>query len=160
MRVRRHILILAVLALLGCGTTTAPEAPSPAAKPKLPDLPNPIAEDVKFPRPNRQSIEVVPEKLLGYAFLGGGNLAAYSTGKKQYKLFTIRCRSAQQAGAYIFDIKSQLKDPRFVASYGGYFSEMPEGPLFVFAKGSYIGGIAGLSETEAIETGKAFAARL
>ncbi len=140
---------------------SSPPPPAPAAQaPKLPDLPNPVAEDVKFPTKNRISVQVVPAPLLGYAFLGGGNLAEYAAGSAKYRLFTIRCRSAAQAGSYIFDIKSQLKDPRFVASYGGYFSEMPAGPLFVFAKGAYIGGIAGLSEADAIQTGKEFAARL
>jgi hypothetical protein len=153
----RRVLFLAPL-LWSC---SSPPPPAPEAKtPKLPDLPNPVAEDVKFPTKGRISIAVIPAKLLGYDFLGGGNLAEYVAGKTRYRLFAIRCRSAAQAGSYIFDIKSQLKDPRFVASYGGYFSDMPEGPLFVFAKGTYIGGIAGLPEAEAIQTGKEFAARL
>ncbi len=148
---------LVPLFLLGCGGPP-PVVEAPVAK--LPDLPNPIAEDVRFPSKYRKSVSVVAAKLLGYDFLGGGNLAEYDTGKTKYKLFTIRCRSAQQAGSYIFDIKSKLKDPRFVASYGGYFSEMPEAPLFVFAKGQYIAGLVGLAEEEAIQTGKEFAARL
>jgi len=159
MRVRVWLFALAAFWMGSCASTP-PVEPKEAKKAALPDLPNPIAEDVKFPKPKRKAIEVVPTKLLGYEFLGGGNLASYEDGKKPYKLFAIRCRSAQQAGSYIFDIKSQLKDPKFVASYGGYFSEMPEGAIFVFAKGSYIGGIVGLSETEAIEAGKEFAARL
>ena len=56
-------------------------------------------------------------------------------------------------------------DPQWLAlygiSYGGYFAEKTAaGPLFVFAKGSYIGGIVGLNEEEAIQTGKEFAARI
>lgn len=159
MRLRALSFLFVVLWLGGCSAPPAAEN-AEAKKPALPDLPTPIAEDVKFPKPNRKSIEVVQAKLLGYEFLGGGNLASYEAGKQKYKLFAIRCRSAQQAGSYIFDIKSQLKNPSFVASYGGYFSEMPEGPIFVFAKGNYIGGIVGLSEQDAIQTGKEFAARL
>ncbi len=159
MRVLALPFALAAL-LVSCGAPPPATEATEAKKPRLPDLPNPVAEDVKFPKPNRKSVEVVPSKLFGYEFLGGGNVASYEAGKKIYKLFAIRCRNAQQAGSYIFDIKSQLKDPRFVASYGGYFSEMPEAPIFVFAKGNYIGGIVGLVETDAIETGKEFAARL
>lgn len=159
MRVRVFLLCCSAWGFLSCSAPPAAEK-AEVRPPALPDLPNPVAEDVKFPKPNRKSIEVVPSRLLGYSFLGGGNLASYEAAKKTYKLFTIRCRNPQQAGSYIFDIKSQLKEPRFVASYGGYFSDMPEGPLFVFARGSYIAGIVGLSEPEAIEAGKEFAARL
>ncbi|WP_031496826.1 hypothetical protein [Bryobacter aggregatus] len=150
------LLFLSIL-LVSCSSvpkTTAEKAPT------LPDLPRAIAEDVRFPSAKRISVTVVEKPLLGLSYLGGGNLAAYEDGKKQYKLFLIRCRTAQQAGSYIFDIKNQMQDPKFVASYGGYFANTAAGPLFVFAKGSYLAGIAGLSEEEAIETGKEFAARI
>lgn len=151
----KPILVIALVAgLMSCGS--AP--PEVASKPKLPDLPKPIAEDVRFPSANRKSIAVVEKELLGVSYLGGGNLAEYDTGKQKYKLLLIRCRTASQAGIYILDIKNQMKEPKFVASYGGYYE--PASQLFVFAKGSYIGGISGLSEEDAIQTGKEFAARI
>ncbi len=153
----KHLLFLLALIAIACGPVPKPEAANP---PALPDLPRAIAEDVRFPSPNRKSIAVVQAPLLGLPYLAAGNLAEYVAGPKQYKLLLIHCRTAQQAGSYIFDIKNQMKDPKFVASYGGYFSETSAGPLFVFAKGNYIGGIAGLSEDEAIQTGKEFAARI
>ncbi|MBM3761309.1 MAG: hypothetical protein FJW36_13805 [Acidobacteria bacterium] len=151
----RPLLVIAMLVgLMSCGS-----APPPMAeKPKLPDLPKPIAEDVRFPSLNRKSITVVDTQLLGVPYLGGGNLAEYDTGKLKYKLLLIRCRTATQAGLYIFDIKNQMREPKFVASYGGYYE--PASQLFVFAKGSYIGGISGLSEEDSIQTGKEFAARI
>jgi len=151
--------VFAVMMLLAsCGSAPPAEV---AKKPALPDLPRPIAEDVRFPSPNRKDIRVVDKQLLGLDYLGGGNLAGYDTGKKKYKLLLIRCRNATQAGNYIFDIKNSMEAPKFVASYGGYFAEKtPAGALFVFAKGSYIGGIVGLSEEDAIQTGKEFAARI
>lgn len=151
----KPVLVIALLAgLISCGS-----APPPVAeKPKLPDLPRPIAEDVRFPSANRKSVAVVEKELLGVPYLGGGNLAEYDTGKQKYKLLLIRCRTATQAGTYIFDIKNQMREPKFVASYGGYYEAASQ--LFVFAKGSYIGGIAGLSEEEAVQTGKEFAARI
>ncbi len=154
----RLLLPLLVILFTSCSS----QAPTPAAKaPALPDLPRPIAEDVRFPSPHRTSIEVVPANLFNLPYLAGGNLAAYDTGKLQYRLFTIRCRNATQAGSYIFDIKNQLDNPRFIAVYGGYYApQTPAGPLFVFAKGSYIAGIVGLSEADSIETGKEFAARI
>lgn len=151
----RPFLVIAMLAgLMSCGSAPAPMA----EKPKMPDLPKPIAEDVRFPAPNRKSITVVEKELLGVPYLGGGNLAEYDTGKLKYKMLLIRCRTATQAGLYIFDIKNQMREPKFVASYGGYYE--PASQLFVFAKGSYIGGISGLSEEDSIQTGKEFAARI
>ena len=143
--------------MVSCGPVPQAEV---AKTPSLPDLRQAIAEDVRFPSQNRKSMAVVQQPMLGLAYLAAGNLAEYDTGNKQYRLMLIHCRSAQQAGSYIFDIKSQMKEPKFVASYGGYFSQTAAGPLFVFAKGSYIAGIVGLSEDDAVQTGKDFAARI
>lgn len=142
---------------MACGSPPAEVAKTPA----LPDLPKPIADDVRFPSAHRKQVQVIEKQLLGLPYLGGGNLAEYDTGKQQYKLLLIRCRNATQAGSYIFDIKNQMNSPTFVASYGGYFdAKTAAGPLFVFAKGSYIGGVVGLSEADAIQAGKEFAARI
>ena len=142
---------------ISCGPAPKPEASKLLS---LPQLPRAIAEDVRFPSLNRKSVAVVEAPMLGLPYLAAGNLAEYASGAKQYKLLLIHCRTAQQAGSYIVDIKNQMKDPKFVASYGGYFSETSAGRLFVFAKGNYIGGILGLSEDDAIQTGKEFAARI
>lgn len=155
---KQAALVIISAVLLSCGGETKTET---AAKPKLPELPRPIAEDVRFPAPDRKSVTVETGHLLGLEYLGGGNIAEYDTGKLKYKLLLIRCKNATQAGSYIFDIKNQMGNPTFVASYGGYYAaSTPSGPLFVFAKGSYIGGIAGLSEADAVQTGKEFAARI
>jgi hypothetical protein len=147
-----------LLGLVSCGGAPVAETPKKFA---LPDLPRAIAEEVKFPSANRKAVAVVQKEMLGLPYLGGGNVAEYETGKQKYKLLLIRCKSAGQAGNYIFDIKNEMGSPKFVASYGGYFAEKTSaGPLLVFAKGSYIGGIAGLTEEEAIQTGKEFAARI
>lgn len=155
----RRSALLASLALLGACGSDKPAAKGPE-RPALPDLPNAIAEDVRFPSAGREGVSVVPAPLLGMEVLASGNLANYSKGNKQWKLFTIRCRNATQAGSYLFTIKGQLKDPKFIASYGGYFASTPQGGLLVFAKNQYVGGIVGLEEAEAIEIGKQFGARL
>jgi hypothetical protein len=147
-----------MVGFMSCGSNPPAEV---AKKPALPDLPRAIAEDVRFPSLNRKSVVVVAAPMFGLDFLGAGNVAEYETGKQKYKLLLIRCRNATQAGSYIFDIKNQMSAPKFVASYGGYFDGATgAGPLFIFAKGSYIGGILGLSEEEAIQAGKEFAARI
>ena len=153
----KHLLFSLTLVTISCGPSPKPEVSKP---PSLPELPRAIAEDVRFPSLNRKSIAVVEAPMLGLPYLAAGNLAQYVASAKQYKLLLIHCRTAQQAGSYLFDIKNQMKDPKFVASYGGYFSETSAGGLFVFAKGNYIAGISGLSEDEAIQTGKEFAARI
>ena len=158
MRLKTVALVAMTLLVVSCGKAPVEET---SKKFVMPDLPRPIAEDVRFPSPNRKAIEVVQKEMLGLPYLGGGNVADYDTGKQKYKLLLIRCKTAGQAGNYIFDIKNQMESPKFVASYGGYFAEKTTaGPLFVFAKGSYIGGIAGLNEAEAIQAGKEFAARI
>ena len=151
-------LALLLILLFSCGTEARREE---VAKFVLPDLPRVIAEEVKFPATNRKSVSAVEKELLGLAYLGGGNLAEYDTGKTKYKLLLIHCRTAAQAGSYIFEIRNQMQQPKFVASYGGYFAATTSaGPLLVFAKGSYIAGIVDLSEAEAIQTGKEFASRI
>lgn len=157
MGLRTWILIVALCSLWGCSDN---QSASEKKVFSLPDLPAPIAENVKFPLNNRTFIEVAPRELFGFPFLAGGNVATYTTTKLTYKLFSIRCNSPEQAASYLFAIKEQMKDARFVASYGGYFSAMPEGPLFVYAKGAYVAGSFGLDEAEAIELNKEFAARL
>jgi hypothetical protein len=154
----RRGFVAGVLLLGSCGGEKP--AAETKTKPSLPDLPNAIAEDVRFPSADRKSMSVVSAPLLGMEILAGGNLAEYAKGDKQWKLFTIRCRNATQAGSYLFTIKAELKDPKFVASYGGYFAQTPQGGLLVFAKNQYVAGIVGLDEAEAIETGKLFGARL
>jgi hypothetical protein len=153
----RRALLFSLL-LSSCGSEKP--AAEKTVKPALPDLPNAIAEDVRFPSADRKTMSVVPAPLLGMEMLAAGNLAEYEKGGKQWKLFTIRCRNATQAGSYLFSIKGQLQDPKFVASYGGYFAKTAQGGLLVFAKNQYVAGIAGLDEAEAIETGKMFGARL
>lgn len=155
---RRYFSVLAAGSLLA-GCSSAPKVEEKPAF-RMPSLPRQIAEDVRFPSANRKSVEVVESNLLGYNFLASGNLATYQTDSARYLLFLIRCKDASQAGVYLTDIKNELKDPKFVASYGAYFSQMPSGPIFVFAKGIYLAGIVGLPEDEAVQTGKEFAARL
>ena len=154
---KASVALLSML-LVSCGTEARREE---VAKFVLPDLPRVIAEEGKFPAANRKSVNAVEKELLGLKYLGAGNLAEYETGKAKYKLFLIHCRTASQAGSYIFGIKNQMQEPKFVASYGGYFAaNTSAGPLLVFAKGSYVGGIVGLSEEDAIQAGKEFAARI
>jgi hypothetical protein len=155
---RRFSCLIALLWLVSCSQNPVRE---PALKPfSLPETPRQIAEDVKFPAAGKKGVEVVETNLLGLPFLTGGNLAEYDTGKLQYKLFVIRMKSPAQAGSYIFELEKQLQGAKFVASYGGYFGQTSAGPLFVFAKGAYIGGIAGLTEDQSVQIGKEFAARL
>lgn len=155
----RHLVTIPLLLLAGCGeepkravTTPATQAPPPA--PKASD------ESRRFPLKDRTGTMVVQEKILGHDFLPGGNVATYERGAKQWKLFLVRLPDANQAGILLLDYKTRLKDPKFVASFGGYFGGDEGKPVFVFTKNEWLLGVQGLDQKDADAAAREFAGRL
>jgi hypothetical protein len=57
--------------------------------------------------------------------------------------------SADDATILLVDWKKALTDPKLVSSFGGYFGTDGNRPMFVFSKGNWVAGVAGLSQKEA-----------
>lgn len=151
--------ITATLALLlaACGEAPkqtgnpAPQGPPPAAKP--------ADESRRFPLKDRTGTMIVQQKTLGHDFLPGGNVATYERGGKSYKLFVIRLPDSNRAGILLLDYKNNLKDPKFIASFGGYFGDDGGKPVFVFSKNEWLLGVQGLNQNDADAAAREFAGR-
>lgn len=125
--------------------TPAPqaEAPKPAAAPKPPD------ESRRFTKVNQVDTIVVEKQLLGKPFMPGGTLAQYKKGKAEFDMFVAKMASPTEAALLLPDWKKALPDAKYEASFGGYYGHDAGRPIFVFTKGAWIAGIAGLPEKAA-----------
>ena len=92
---------------------------------------------------------VVEKQLLGKPFMPGGTLAQYKKGRAEFDLFISKMASPTEAALLLPDWKKVLPDAKYEASFGGYYGHDAGRPIFVFAKGSWIAGVAGLPEKEA-----------
>lgn len=155
MRQQALVLISFSLLLGGCGSAPRPEASkAPAA------APGPLDESRRFPVENRLSIKLVNDKVLGKDFLPGGNVAEYRHKGKTYRQFLVRAKSPEDAAVLLFDFKQVLKGANYLAHMGGYFGFDGDVPVYVFPKGSFLAGFAGLPEKDADLLARQFAARL
>jgi hypothetical protein len=142
--------------LLGCAST--PEAAKPELS-KAPVLPEQKDESRRFPAVNRKSVELSKGPLLGMDFLPPGNVATYTKGKQSWRLICMKAASADKASIVLFDLKAQLRDAKFVASFGGYFGMNGDEALFLFQKNDFVLGVAGLPQADADREAREFAAR-
>lgn len=152
---RAFLLSIAIL-LTACGSAPKP-TPEPAKKA---EAPKPSDESQRFPTVNLVKTEVVDQQLMGKPFMPGGTLAHYKKGKLEYEMFVGKLPTANDAAILLSDWRAALTDAKLVPSFGGYFGKDAGRPVFVFAKGPWIAGIAGLSEKEADQQGRALAAQL
>jgi hypothetical protein len=140
------VVALAIL-LSSCDSKPSALAPTPA--PKVVSTPKPADESRRFPKANRISTIVVDKELLGKAFMPGGTLGQYRKGKTEYDVFVARAATSTDAALILPDWEHALGDSKFIPSFGGYFGHDAGRPVFVFTKGPWIAGIAGLPEREA-----------
>jgi hypothetical protein len=155
---RFYFLIVAVfLVLTCCGSPPTPTATQPAKKA---DAPNPSDESQRFVSVNLVETKVVDKDLMGKPFMPGGTLARYKKGKKEYEMFVTKLPTATDAAILLPDWRKALTDSKLVPSFGGYFGLDAGRPVFVFSKGAWIAGIAGLPEKEADLEARTLAARL
>jgi hypothetical protein len=101
--------------------------------------------------------KVVDSQLLDKKFMPGGTLAHYKRGSVEYDMFLAR---TPDAALLLPDWSQALTDSKLVPSFGGYFGQDGGRPVFVFAKGSWIVGIAGLTEKEADTEARLLATRI
>jgi hypothetical protein len=150
------ILFIAAVLLSACGSAPKP-APEPAKKA---EAPKPSDESHRFPTANLVKAEVVDKELMGKPFMPGGTLGHYKKGNTEYQMFAAKLPTATDAAVILPDWRKALTDAKLVPSFGGYFGKDAGRPVFVFAKGEWIAGIAGLSEKEADTQARTFAAHL
>lgn len=145
-----RIPVLLVVAIAGtivsCGSESRPAAPATAKKPEAPP---PSDESRRFSKANLVATKVVDKELMGKPFMPGGTLARYRKGKTEYEMFIAQLPSATDAAILLPDWSRSLAGAKLVPAFGGYFGLDAGRPVFVFAKGAWIAGIAGLPEKEA-----------
>lgn len=146
-----------LLVLAGCGGP-APEKKAAATPPKK----KPAVADYthRFPAADRVEAKVVEDHLLGKDFLPGGNIARYRKGKQEYEMFLIRASVPEAAALMLIDYKKRLENPKIIAHFGGYYGKDGDRMVFIFAKGPWFAGVAGLPEKEADLAARELAARL
>ena len=143
------------LAVFAAGCASPP--PAPAAKAEVEKPPD---ETRRFPPSDRVETHVVAAALLDKPFMPGGTLAHYKKGPLEYDMFVARLETPLAAALLLPDWKNALTDAHVVATFGGYFGSDRGRPVFVFAKGPWIAGIAGLPRQQADLEARTLAARL
>jgi hypothetical protein len=103
---------------------------------------------------------VVNDHLLGKAFMPGGTLAHYKKGKLDYEMFLAKLATPTDAAILLPDWRKALADVKPVPSFGGLFGSDGGRPVFVFTKGAWMLGIAGLNEQDADQQGRVLAGRV
>lgn len=154
--------VLALLAALfgfllsSCGSRPKQSAPAPVKA----EAHKPADESQRFANANLVGSKVIDKELLGKPFMPGGTLAQYKKGKKEFEMFVAKVPSPTDAAILLLDWKKALADSKLLPSFGGYFGLDAGRPVFVFSKGAWIAGVAGLSEKEADLQARTLAAHL
>jgi len=154
---RRFWPAILVAVLCGCGEAPTRQEPKPE---QALAAPKPVDEGRRFPLADRVSLQLINDHVLGKDYLPGGNVAEYKKKGKSYQQFLVRSTSAEAAALLLFDFKGHLKDAKFLPHMGGYFGMDGAMPVYLFQKGSFLAGFAGLPEKEADALARQFAARL
>jgi hypothetical protein len=157
---RTSIAFLAAMAavLVSCGSD--PKSPGNAEPGKKADAPKPPDESHRFPKANLVDTKVVDKELIGKPFMPGGTVAHYKKGKDEYDMFITRLATPLDAAILLPDWSKALTGARLIPSFGGYFGRDAGRPVFVFAKGAWIAGIAGLGEKEADAAARVLASQI
>ena len=151
---------LSFLALLTFLASCGPQPPPPSEPPKKTEAHRPLDESSRFPKANLIDTKVVDKELMGQPFMPGGTLARYKKGKTEYEMFVARLPTATDAAILLPDWSRALTGSKLVPAFGGYFGQNSGRPVFVFAKDSWIAGVAGLSEKDADVQARTLAGQL
>ena len=157
MRIPQALLTTLAALLVSCGDEPRP---SPSVPVKKSQAPKPADESRRFPKANLVETKVVDKELLGKPFMPGGTLARYRKGKMEYEMFVARLPSALDAAVLLPDWDKSLAGSKLIPSFGGYFGQDAGRPVFVFAKGAWIAGIAGLPEKDVDAPARTLAGQL
>lgn len=156
---RIHLAMAAALAVLAISCSSPPK-PAASEPTKSVEPPKPADESDRFSTANLVKTEIVDKALMGKSFMPGGTLAHYKKGKREYEMFVARLPTPTDAAILLLDWKKALTDSKLIPSFGGYFGTEAARPVFVFSKGAWIAGVAGLPEKEADLEARTLAAHL
>lgn len=120
----------------------------------------PKDESARFPTKNRIETKVVDRELMGKKFMPGGTMGRYRTAKGEYTMFAAQASSAADAPLILLDWKKAMTDAKLVPAFGGYFGKDGGTPVFVFTKGKWIAGVAGLPQAQADAQARLLAGQL
>lgn len=137
----------AVVSILLC-SCGGPDPVSKAARP-TPAPVKPADESRRFPKAGLTATRVVDAHAMGKTFLPGGTIATYGKGAGEYEMFLVKMPDAQSAAIALLDWKKELEAAKLIPAFGGYFGKDTGRSVFVFTKGAWLAGVAGLSEKEA-----------
>src|SRR5450755_3968506 len=151
------LFVAAAVLMCSCGSQPKPAVSEPA---KMAEAPKPSDESDRFSTANLVGSKVVDKELMAKPFMPGGTLARYKKGKKAYEMFVAKLPTATDAAILLLDWHKALKDSKLVPSFGGYFGQDAGRPVFVFSKGAWIAGVAGLPEKDADLEARTLAAHL
>ncbi|HWE49472.1 MAG TPA: hypothetical protein VG273_06770 [Bryobacteraceae bacterium] len=143
---KRCWIALASVLLAACGGS-APQEKKAEARTEA--VPAPKDNTDKLLPLNHVSAKVVPNHVLGNSALPGGTVGDYEAKGQKYQVFIVETASPQDAAILLLDTKGTMKDPEYMAAFGGYFGSDANGELFVFAKSKYLAGVAGLPRAKA-----------
>ena len=113
------------------------------------DAPKPTDESRRLPKTNLVKSEVVPNQIMGKAFMPGGTVGHYKKGKAEYEMFVAKLASPTAAAIALSDWRKTMTAPKLIASFGGYFGDEGGKPVFVFTKGAWVAGVKGLPQADA-----------
>ena len=143
-------LAAAAMALLLAACGSSPDGPNTQPPQKQAVLPPKPPDDSRYlPKTNQVATEVVADHLLGKSFMPGGTLARYKNGRTEYDVFVRKLASPLDAALLLADWQKELKNAKLVPAFGAYTGDDGGRPVFVFTKGAWIAGIAGLNEKQA-----------
>lgn len=151
------VAVIAGAVLASCGSQPKPAASESA---KESPRPKPLNESRRFPKTNLVDTTVVDQELMGKPFMPGGTLAHYKKGKVEYEMFVAQLPSPTDAAILLLDWKKALADAKPVPSFGGFYGLDAGHPVFVFSKGAWIAGVAGLAQKQADAQARLLAAEL
>jgi hypothetical protein len=156
MEMRGCVIVAALAALLtSCGSNPAP----PAAAQKV-ETPKPPDESRHLPKAGLLESHVVDTQLLGKKFMPGGTMGHYKVANQEFDMFLAKMPSPQDAAFLLPDWSKALANSALVPSFGGYFGDDAGKPVFVFSKGNWIAGVAGLPQKDADLQARALAGML
>jgi len=155
-----RLLLVAAAAVFLTSCSSQPKQTESATPAQKPPPPKPTDETRRFPMANQVSTRVVDDHLLDKTFMPGGTLAHYKQRKLEYDIFVTKVATPTDAAILLLDWKRAMPDAELVPSFGGYFGTDAARPVFVFAKGSWFAGIAGLPQKQADTQARILAARL